>query len=102
VDFYGSGGSIDLYGAAIGSTLLNGSGVVESGGLDSGSTVEGELNVMSGGTVIGLTVDSYAYRDAGEAIGVTIESGTNETISSGGVALSTQQLDGIHLQRRHR
>ena len=72
-----------------GSTLVDGFETVESGGLDSGSTIDVELNVMSGATVIGLTVDTFVYRNAGEAIGVTLESGTVETISSGGVALGT-------------
>ena len=86
VDFHGSGVSVDLFGTAISSTLLDGFETVESGGLDSGSTIDVELNVMSGGTVIGATVDTFVYRLAGEAIGVTLESGTVETISSGGVA----------------
>ena len=89
VDFHGSGVSVDLFGTAISSTLVDGFETVESGGLDSGSTIDVELNVMSGGTVIGLTVDTLVYRDAGEAIGVTLESGTIETISPGGVALGT-------------
>src|SRR5215831_1640414 len=86
VDFHGSGVSVDLFGTAISSTLLDGFETVESGGLDSGSTIDVELNVMSGGTVIGATIDTFVYRLAGEAIGVTLESGTVETISSGGVA----------------
>src|SRR5215475_5799752 len=65
VNFHGSGVSIDLFGTAISSTLIDGFETVESGGLDSGSTIKVELNVMSGGTVIGLTVDTLAYRDAG-------------------------------------
>jgi autotransporter passenger strand-loop-strand repeat protein len=89
VDFHGSGISLDLFGTAISSTLVDGFETVESGGLDSGSTIDVELNVMSGATVIGLTVDTFVYRNAGEAIGVTLESGTVETISSGGVALGT-------------
>jgi autotransporter passenger strand-loop-strand repeat protein len=110
VNFHGSGVSIYLFGTAISSTLLDSIETVESGGLDSGSTIgvelnvmsggtvigsmiEGVLNVMSGGTVIGLTVDPanylYNYTLAGEAIGVTLESGTIETISSGGVAIGT-------------
>jgi autotransporter passenger strand-loop-strand repeat protein len=93
VNFHGSGVSIYLFGTAISSTLLDSIETVESGGLDSGSTIGVELNVMSGGTVIGLTVDPanylYNYTLAGEAIGVTLESGTIETISSGGVAIGT-------------
>ncbi len=89
VNFHGSGVSIDLFGTAISSMLIDGFETVESGGLDSGSTIEVELNVMSGGTVIGLTVDTLVYRDAGEAIGLTLENGTVETISPGGVALGT-------------
>src|SRR5262245_24134045 len=125
VNLHGSGVMIDIFGTAISSTLTDGFETVESGGLDSGSTldveltvmsggtvidaaIQGRLSVMSGGTVTGSTMDGLLnvssggtvigltvtpgnwlnnYTLAGEAIGVTLDSGTNETISSGGVAI---------------
>jgi len=127
VNLHGSGVMIDIFGTAISSTLTDGFETVESGGLDSGSTldveltvmsggtvidaaIQGRLSVMSGGTVTGSTMDGLLnvssggtvigltvtpgnwlnnYTLAGEAIGVTLDSGTNETISSGGVAIGT-------------
>src|SRR5215471_12630413 len=74
---------------------------VMSGGTVTSSTMDGLLNVSSGGTVIGLTVTPgnwlNNYTLAGEAIGVTLDSGTNETISSGGVAIDATVLSGATL-----
>lgn len=88
VNFHGSGVLIDVSGTAISSTLVDGFETVENGGLDSGSTLDVELTVASGGRVIGAT-DDVSVRNAGETIGITLGSGAVETISSGGIALGT-------------
>src|SRR5262249_58373226 len=58
VNLHGSGVMIDIFGTAISSMLVDGFETVESGGLDSGSTLDVELTVRSGRTVIGATVDT--------------------------------------------
>ena len=48
VNLHGSGVMIDVFGTAISSMLVDGFETVESGGLDSGSTLDVELTVRYG------------------------------------------------------
>jgi hypothetical protein len=55
IDSYVFGGTIGVYGVAVSTTISNGGETVFSGGLDSGSTVIGDMVVSSGGETIGVT-----------------------------------------------
>src|SRR5215470_13655191 len=81
--------TIDLYGLAVSSLLSNASEIVHSGGVDSGSTVIGDVIVSSGGQTIDVKLDGsmeWLYRGA-EAIGNIVTGGTQVLIYSGGLSI---------------
>ena len=81
--------TIDLYGLAVSSLLSNASEIVHSGGVDSGSTVIGDVIVSSGGMTIDVTLDDgmeWLYRGA-EAIGNIVTGGAQVLIYSGGLSI---------------
>src|SRR5215472_7370545 len=81
--------TIDLYGLAVSSLLSNASEIVHSGGVDSGSTVIGDVIVSSGGMTIDVTLDDgmeWLYRGA-EAIGNIVTGGTQVLVYSGGLSI---------------
>jgi len=81
--------TIDLYGLAVSSLLSNASEIVHSGGVDSGSTVIGDVIVSSGGQTIDVTLDGsmeWLYRGA-EAIGNIVTGGAQVLVYSGGLSI---------------
>ena len=81
--------TIDLYGLAVSSLLSNASEIVQSGGVDSGSTVIGDVIVSSGGMTIDVTLDDgmeWLYRGA-EAIGNIVTGGAQVLVYSGGLSI---------------
>jgi len=81
--------TIDLYGLTVSSLLSNASEIVHSGGVDSGSTVIGDVIVSSGGMTIDVTLDDgmeWLYRGA-EAIGNIVTGGAQVLIYSGGLSI---------------
>src|SRR5215468_2800220 len=89
IDSFFFGDTIDLYGLAVSSLLSNAAEIIHSGGVDSGSTVMGDVIVSSGGQTIDVTLDGsmeWLYRGA-EAIGNIVTGGTQVLIYSGGLSI---------------
>ena len=60
IDSFFFGDTIDLYGLAVSSLLSNAAEIIHSGGMDSGSTVMGDVIVSSGGQTIDVRPDRPA------------------------------------------
>ena len=87
------GGSLNVFGTAIGTTELAGGMVVESGGLAIGTVASGAgLTISSGGVASGTQLSGFGGQvisAGGLARGTILGSNGIETISSGGVASGT-------------